>query len=113
MVKKEQNNTDYHDIKIGDFEMSWNLHDGEPFAVSESSVNEVGCIHTAQGLEFDYVGVIIGDDMRYENGEVITDFTKRARTDQSLKGIKKMYRENPKEAKKERMRLLKIHTELY
>ncbi len=96
--KKEQNNTEYHDIKIGDFEMSWNLGNGEPFAVSDTSINEVGCIHTSQGLEFDYVGVIMGDDIRFENGHVITDFTKRAKTDQSLKGIKKLYKESPKEA---------------
>ena len=96
--KKEQNNTNYHDIKIGDFEMSWNLGNGEPFAVSDTSVNEVGCIHTSQGLEFDYVGVIIGDDMRFENGHVITDFSKRAKTDQSLRGIKKLYKAAPKEA---------------
>lgn len=30
--------------------------------------------------------MIIGDDIRFENGHVITDFTKRAKTDQSLKG---------------------------
>ncbi len=89
--KQEQNNTDYHDIKIGDFEMSWNLGNGEPFAVSETSINEVGCIHTSQGLEFDYVGVILGDDIRFENGKVITDFNKLAKTDQSLKFIKNLY----------------------
>ena len=54
---------------------------------SFDNAKEIGCIHTSQGLELDYVGVIIGDDMRYENGHVITDFTKRAKTDQSLKGI--------------------------
>ncbi len=96
--KSQQNNTMYHDIRIGDFEISWNLGSGEPYAISDTSVNEAGCIHTSQGLEFDYVGVIIGDDMRYEDGHVITDFTKRAPTDQSLKGIKKMYKENPQEA---------------
>ena len=96
--KTQANNTDYHDIIIGDFEMSWNLRNGEPFAISETSVNEIGCIHTSQGLEFDYVGVIIGDDLRFENGKVITDFTKRARTDQSLKGIKTLYENDPKEA---------------
>ena len=98
--KQESNNTEYHDIKIGDFEMSWNLNGGEPFAVSDTSVNEIGCIHTSQGLEFDYVGVIIGDDIRYADGKVITDFTKRASTDQSIKGIKKLYSEHPEEAKK-------------
>lgn len=96
--KAEQNNTDYHDIVIGDFEMSWNLGSGTPFAVSDTSINEVGCIHTAQGLEFDYVGVIIGDDMRYEDGHIVTDFKKRAKTDQSLKGIKKLDKEDPEKA---------------
>lgn len=98
--KAEANNTNYHDIKIGDFEMSWNLANGEPFAVSDTSVNEIGCIHTSQGLEFDYVGVIIGDDIRCEDGSVITDFTKRAKTDQSLKGIKGLSKSNPEEAQK-------------
>ncbi len=98
-ANKEKNNPDYHDIKIGDhFEMSWNLGNGEPFAASETSVEQVGCIHTTQGLEFDYVGVIIGDDLRYENGKIITDFTRRARTDQSIKGLKKLYKLNPQEA---------------
>ena len=87
--------------------MSWNLGNGEPFAVSDTSINEVGCIHTSQGLEFDYVGVIVGDDIRYENGQVITDFTKRARTDQSLKGIKKLYKESPEEAKKRADEIIK------
>ena len=97
--KSQAKNTEYHDIKIGDFEMSWNLDGGEPFAVSDTSVNEIGCIHTSQGLEFDYVGVIIGEDIRYVDGQVITDFTKRAQTDQSLKGIKKLNKENPNQAR--------------
>ncbi len=96
--KKERNHTDYHDITIDDFGMSWNLEGGDAFAVSETSINEVGCIHTSQGLEFDYVGVIMGDDIRYENGKVITDFTKRAKSDQSLKGIKKLAKEDPQKA---------------
>ena len=95
--KSKQNDPNYHDIKIGDFEMSWNMKDGI-YALSETSVNEAGCIHTTQGLEFDYVGVIMGDDIRFENGHVVTDFTKRASTDQSIKGLKKMYKENPVEA---------------
>lgn len=99
-VKASRNVTEESDIKIGDFEISWNLENTTTFAIDEDSVNEAGCIHTSQGLEFDYVGVIIGDDMRYENGKVITDFTKRARSDQSLKGIKKMYKDDPELAVK-------------
>lgn len=90
--------TNTHEIKIGDFEISWNLDGGEAFAISPTSINEAGCIHTTQGLEFEYVGVIIGDDLRYENGHLITDYTKRAKTDQSIKGLKKMEATNPKRA---------------
>ena len=96
--RESRKNSNFHDIQIGDFSISWNLDDGQAFAISENSVNEAGCIHTTQGLEFDYVGVIMGDDIRYEDGHVVTDFTKRASTDQSVKGLKKMYKENPEGA---------------
>lgn len=105
--KEGKNDASVHDIKIDDFEMSWNLGNTTTFAIDEDSVNEIGCIHTSQGLEFDYAGVIIGDDMRYENGHIVTDFTKRAKTDQSLKGIKKMYKENPEIALKEADEIIK------
>lgn len=98
--KKTRNDPNYHDITIGNYGISWNLEEGEAFAVNENSVHEAGCIHTSQGLEFDYVGVIIGDDMRFESGSVITDHTKRASTDNSLKGIKAMAKQDPKRAKK-------------
>ncbi len=98
--KAGRSDTNTHEIKIGDFEISWNLDGGEAFAISPTSIHEAGCIHTTQGLEFEYVGVIIGDDMRYENGHIVTDYTKRARTDQSVKGLKKMEAENPTQAHK-------------
>lgn len=97
-ISDGKNDTSVYDIVIDDFAMSWNLGNSV-FAIDDTSINEIGCIHTSQGLEFDYVGVIIGDDMSYENDSVITDFTKRASTDQSLKGIKKMAKENPDRAK--------------
>lgn len=105
--KDKRNDTNYHDIVIGDFAMSWNLSEGEPFAVSETSVHEIGCIHTAQGLEFDYVGVIIGQDMRYEDGQVITDFHMRAKTDNSLKGIKALEKTDPEAAYRRADELIK------
>lgn len=80
------------------FKMKWNLTSKEPWAIGKNSVNEIGCIHTCQGLEFDYVGVIIGEDLRYENNKVISDFNKRAKTDQSLKGIKKLYKKDKEKA---------------
>ena len=105
--KDGKNDTTCHDIKINDFEMSWNLGNTSTFAIDENSVNEVGCIHTSQGLEFDYAGVIIGDDMRYEDGHIVTDFTKRAKTDQSLKGIKKLYKADKELALKEADEIIK------
>ena len=96
--KKNRQDVNHHDISIPehDFGISWNIEN--TWAIENSSVREAGCIHTAQGLEFDYVGVIIGDDMRYENGEIITDHTKRAKTDQSLRGIKGIAKEDPEKA---------------
>ena len=96
---KERKNTAFKDISISehDFAISWNLSDSI-WAIDQDSVSEAGCIHTAQGLEFDYVGVIIGPDLYYEDGQVLTDYTKRAKSDQSLKGIKKMAREDPENA---------------
>lgn len=90
--------TETHEIKIDDFEISWNLDGGEAFAISPTSIAEAGCIHTTQGLEFEYVGVIIGDDLRFENDHLVADYTKRAKTDQSIRGLKKMEKDNPDQA---------------
>ena len=100
--KEGKNKSTFHDISIKEFNfsMSWNLGNTTTWAIDKESVNEVGCIHTSQGLEFDYVGVIIGLDLRYENGSIITDYTKRAKTDQSLKGIKRIATENQNKANK-------------
>lgn len=97
---RNKNNLNHHDIVIEKhgFSMSWNLGNTKTYAIDKESINQVGCIHTLQGLELEYVGVIIGKDLRYENNQVVTDFTKRARTDQSIKGLKKLMRENPDEA---------------
>lgn len=40
-------------------------------------MKQVGCIYTAQGFEFDYAGVIIGPDIRYDaiNDCLTTDIT--------------------------------------
>ena len=91
--KDEINNTDYHDIQIGDYGISWNLGAKQTFAI-DNSINEAGCVHSVQGLEFDYVGVIIGEDLYFKDGKVCTDFQNHASSDPSFKGIKKMYKKN-------------------
>lgn len=98
-ISKKSSNTE-NDIVIGDFSMRWNLSSDSTFAISKGSINQVGCIHTTQGLEFSYVGVIIGDDLRFEHGKVITDYSKRAKTDKSLHGLIGKARKKDEEAAK-------------
>lgn len=62
-----------------DFSMPWNSRKvGTTWAIDSSGIDQVGCIHTSQGLEFDYVGVIIGDDLEYndETSTFLTDYAK-------------------------------------
>jgi DUF2075 family protein len=89
--KSKKENVD--DIVIGNFSKKWNLAEDGGLWSLKNPLNQVGCIHTVQGLEFDYIGVIIGDDLRYEN-RIITDPEKRAKTDKSLHGYKKLLKEN-------------------
>lgn len=84
------------DIEIGSYKATWNLKSqGQAWIAHPESVSEVGCIHTSQGLELDYAGVIIGPDLIIRNGRVITDISKRANTDKSIFGFKKLQEEDP------------------
>jgi len=56
---------DYDIILSNGFKAKWNLEKDKIWAINPNSFEEVGCIHTAQGLEFDYVGVFIGLDLTY------------------------------------------------
>ena len=71
------------------FKAKWNLANDKIWAINPKSFEEVGCIHTAQGLEFDYVGVIIGKDLRYDvsTEKVKTDKTAIS-TDDKSSGIR-------------------------
>ena len=96
---KKDNRQD--DIVFGEhgFAHQWNLtKDGGLWTVSPESVNEIGCIHTCQGLELDYVGVIIGPDLKVRNGGVVTDAGERSPQDSSIRGYKKMLKEDPDRA---------------
>lgn len=78
------------------FEMTWNLtQDGGLWILNPDSINQIGCIHTCQGLEVDYIGVVIGPDMIARDGEVLVDPGKRAKSDASIKGWKKLVAEDP------------------
>lgn len=81
-----------------DYAKRWNLSkDGSLWIISEESINEVGCIHTCQGLELDYVGVIIGMDLIAKDGILETVPDARSRMDRSIRGWKTMMRRSPDE----------------
>lgn len=84
------------DIVIGDYKKQWNLDkDGSLWIIAPDSIEEVGCIHTCQGLEVDYIGVIIGPDLVVRGDQVITNPFARASNDKTIRGFKKMAKENP------------------
>ena len=93
-----QKKPELSDITINEFgyRATWNLtSDGSEWIISPKSVEEVGCIHTCQGLEVDYIGVIIGRDLTAIDGVLQTDPSARAKTDKSLAGYKKELKEDP------------------
>ena len=104
-----KNNSTAFDITIGEaYRRRWNLTaQGGLWIISPESVSEVGCIHTCQGLEVDYVGVIIGPDLIVRDGEVRTDAGKRARQDQTVKGYKKRLKQDPVAARRDADRIIK------
>jgi hypothetical protein len=64
------------DVRVGDWSMPWNARDGvgrlapgipksDFWASDPGGLEQVGCVYTAQGFEFDYVGVIFGPDLVY------------------------------------------------
>ena len=74
------------DIELpGGFQAKWNLANDKIWAINPRSFEEVGCIHTAQGLEFDYVGVLIGKDLTYDKatGRVVTNKSAISKDDNS------------------------------
>jgi len=82
-----------------EFKAKWNLtEDGSLWMIAENSVEQIGCIHTCQGLELDYIGVIIGEDFVIRDGVAITDARKRSSNDRSIRGFKTMLKKDPDKA---------------
>lgn len=75
------------DIELSNgFKAQWNFTTNE-FAIDPNSFEQVGCIHSTQVLEFDYVGIIIGKDLIYRNGRVETDYSARAKNDKTIVSV--------------------------
>jgi SOS-response transcriptional repressor LexA len=99
------------DVVIGEYRRPWNVRDdaervakGIPraslWAYHPNGINQIGCVYTAQGFEFDYAGVIFGPDLRYDpdHGQWIGDSSASSDTivkragDDFLSCVKNTYR---------------------
>lgn len=99
---KSKKDSSAMDVVISEFgfAMQWNLSkDGGLWMVAPESVAQIGCIHTCQGLEVDYIGVVVGPDFIVREGRVVTRPEKRSKHDQSIKGYKALSKTQPEAAR--------------
>jgi hypothetical protein len=98
------------DVRIGDWAKPWNVKGDRAvgtappsalWATMEGGFDQVGCVYTAQGFEYDWSGVIIGPDLIARHGRTITvrdankdpEFKKRSVTDlQYERHIRNIYK---------------------
>lgn len=105
--KKDQSKFDIEFPEFN-FKAKWNLESrGSAWIIDPDSVEDVGCIHTSQGLELEYVGVIIGGDLTVSNGHLSSNPAGRASTDKALHGFKKEFKENPEVAAEKADRIIR------
>ena len=65
--KANSDGTLVDDVRIGEFAMPWEKKDTFwKWATDDSGMEQVGTVYTAQGFEFDYIGVIFGNDLVYD-----------------------------------------------
>ncbi len=62
---KSSRDSSAFDIELDGLQLRWNTQ-AKDWINSPSSVDEVGSIHTVQGYDLNYAGVIIGRDLRYD-----------------------------------------------
>lgn len=63
-----KNNNELNDIIIEDVEFKWNSISND-WVNSENAINEVGCIHTTQGYDLNYAGIIFGNEISYDKNK--------------------------------------------
>ena len=96
-------NPELFDITLdqGAYQKQWNFSSYGSLWALASGIEEIGCIHTCQGLEFDYIGVILGPDLIVRDDLVQTDAHQRAKTDKSLFGWKAKFKKNQAKTQKQ------------
>lgn len=63
---RSKNDKSLYDIEIDGQQLQWN-NTATDWINSRTSIDEVGSIHTTQGYDLNYAGVIIGNDLRYDS----------------------------------------------
>lgn len=82
--KKRPENGNYWNVKIGEWELPWNLqlsqtraekrkNRNRAWAEQSQTIGEVGSTFTIQGFDLNYAGVIIGPSVKYRNGKIVFD----------------------------------------
>lgn len=71
---RSKTNPGLHDIEIDDVRLYWNRTNTD-WINSPGAEHEVGCIHTTQGYDLNYAGIIFGKEIRYdkERGQIVID----------------------------------------
>lgn len=97
-VSKEPGFEDEFDfiLENGKFKMRWNKKVEWSYINDLEQFDRIGCIHTIQGVDMDYAGVIIGKDVIYIDGKIVFDQSQNAKSDKAS-GIRKA---KPKDAEK-------------
>jgi DUF2075 family protein len=83
--KKDPEGIDPNDYDIvlddGAFKMRWNKLQTKSYINDETQYDRVGCVHTVQGIDLNYCGVIIGKDLLYRDGHLVFNQAANARSD--------------------------------
>lgn len=82
------------DVKIGDWKRPWNVKgdrgvggylSGELWAIDPKGFDQIGCVYTAQGFEYDWNGVIFGPDLVWRTDHWEADLS--GSKDPAMRGI--------------------------
>ena len=83
-----------NDVKIGDWTRPWNVKgdrgvgeymSGELWAIDPKGFDQIGCVYTAQGFEYDWNAVIFGPDLVWRAGIWVGD--RSGSRDPAMRGI--------------------------
>jgi DUF2075 family protein len=99
--------TETKHVQADGLSLPWN-YSGENWATSADGIEQVGCVHTSQGVEFEWLGVLIGPDLICIDDKLLGVPEKRAKTDASLIGWKKELEEASVDPEKARRVLEKV-----